>query len=86
MSCTSEQLWLFRSLFQGRDDVFARFWSSTRTGKFGYAPAKFHTGAYAPLTDEVIQSHLRGDALIGIYPLWKDNNDYRVKAQSLKTQ
>ena len=30
---------LFRSLFQGRLDVFSRLWTNSRTGKRGYAPA-----------------------------------------------
>jgi len=30
---------LFRSLFRGREDVFARRWESNRTGKAGYSPA-----------------------------------------------
>jgi superfamily II DNA or RNA helicase len=30
---------LFRSLFRGRDDVYARLWSSKKTGKEGYSPA-----------------------------------------------
>ena len=30
---------LFRSLFRGREDVFARRWESRRTGKSGYSPA-----------------------------------------------
>src|SRR5438552_2462881 len=30
---------LFRSLFRGRDDVYARRFESGRTGKSGYAPA-----------------------------------------------
>ena len=30
---------LFRSLFRGREDVFARRWESRRTGKAGYSPA-----------------------------------------------
>lgn len=29
---------LFRSLFRGREDVFARRWSSPATGKSGYQP------------------------------------------------
>jgi len=73
MVFSSDQLRLFRSLFHGRDDIFARYWHSARTDKSGYAPAKFHTGDYAPFTDEILQSHLRGIALIGIYPLLKDN-------------
>jgi hypothetical protein len=30
---------LFRSLFRGREDVYARRFESRRTGKHGYAPA-----------------------------------------------
>jgi hypothetical protein len=30
---------LFRSLFRGRDDVFARRFENLRTGKSGYSPA-----------------------------------------------
>lgn len=73
---SSHELQLFRSLFRGRDDVFARYWHSTKGGKSGYTPAKFHTGAYAPLKDEIVLSHLRGDAFIGIYPLLSDNTTW----------
>lgn len=76
MSYTSDQVRLFRSLFHGRDDIFARYWYSTRTGKSGYAPARFHDNTSAPLTDDIIFSHLKGEALIGIYPLQKDNTTY----------
>lgn len=30
---------LFRSLFRGRDDVYARRFESKKTGKVGYQPA-----------------------------------------------
>ena len=30
---------IFRFLFRGREDVFARFWQNERTGKSGYSPA-----------------------------------------------
>ncbi len=30
---------LFRSLFKGREDVYARRWESTKSGKSGYQPA-----------------------------------------------
>ena len=30
---------IFRSLFRGREDVFARFWENRRTGRSGYSPA-----------------------------------------------
>ncbi|MBQ7670273.1 MAG: DEAD/DEAH box helicase family protein [Clostridia bacterium] len=37
-SPSSEKIALFRSLFAGRDDVFARRWYSKTTGKSGYQP------------------------------------------------
>jgi hypothetical protein len=36
---TSERIRLFLSFFKGRDDVYARLWSSKRSGKEGYSPA-----------------------------------------------
>ena len=33
-----EKIALFRSLFRGREDVFARRWQSAKTGKSGYSP------------------------------------------------
>lgn len=35
----AEKVALFRSLFAGRDDVFAQYWQSPNTGRKGYAPA-----------------------------------------------
>jgi hypothetical protein len=51
---------LFRSLFAGRDDVYAVRWDNTRTGKAGWSPAvrggwasqKAPDREYLPLTDE----------------------------------
>ena len=37
-SSSDEKIHLFRSLFCGREDVFARRWYSTKTEKSGYAP------------------------------------------------
>ena len=37
-SSTSEKIALFRSLFRGREDVFAKRWENARTRKAGYAP------------------------------------------------
>jgi superfamily II DNA or RNA helicase len=34
-----EKIFLFRSLFAGRGDVFPRFWRNRKTGKQGYSPA-----------------------------------------------
>ena len=36
---SEQKVRLFRSLFRGREDVFARRWESRRTGKAGYSPA-----------------------------------------------
>ena len=36
---SEEKVRTFRSLFRGREDVFARRWESSRTGKAGYSPA-----------------------------------------------
>ncbi|MEK7765874.1 MAG: hypothetical protein AAB368_06515, partial [bacterium] len=38
-STIQEKVRLFRSLFRGREDVYAAFWANERTGKKGYAPA-----------------------------------------------
>jgi superfamily II DNA or RNA helicase len=37
-SSINDKIDLFRSLFRGRDDVYARFWISRKTGKSGYSP------------------------------------------------
>ena len=37
-SSSKEKIELFRSLFRGREDVFARRWQSTTSGKNGYQP------------------------------------------------
>lgn len=87
---------LFRSLFRGRDDVYAIRWES-RTGKSGYSPAcprEWETsidnktklkapsriGDYFPLTNEVIRNHLLGRCTIGIYPLLPDESCWFLAA------
>ncbi|MGH7826161.1 MAG: TOTE conflict system archaeo-eukaryotic primase domain-containing protein, partial [Candidatus Binatia bacterium] len=78
---SEEKIKLFRSLFSGREDVYAVFWFNERTGKKGYSPAcedpwssrKGKAKKYLPLTDEVIFSHLTGEKIIGVYPLLKDD-------------
>jgi len=76
-STSSEKVALFRSLFVGRDDVYARAWSSQRTGKAGWSPAvlggvanaKSPDREYLPYTEEVVERHLAGELHVGIYPL-----------------
>lgn len=87
-----EKIALFRTLFRGREDVFARRWQSAKNGKSGYSPACSNEWApgvcpkpkgscgscehrkLLPLTDSVIDRHLRGkDSLgrdvVGVYPI-----------------
>jgi hypothetical protein len=98
-SSESDKIALFRSLFRGREDVFARRFESTKTGKSGYQPCcrnEWVSGVckkpavkctdcsnrdFAPVSDEIIKSHLLGqdshkisirDFTIGMYPLLAD--------------
>lgn len=82
-SSPAEKLALFRSRFAGRDDVYALPWVSRRTGKKGWSPVVrggFYTDAATdhdllPVTDAVIERHLRGsidhgrEFHVGLYPL-----------------
>lgn len=82
-SSPAAKLALFRSRFDGRDDAYALPWVSRRTGKKGWSPAVrggFYTDAATdqdllPLTDAVIERHLRGSTdgdrefHVGLYPL-----------------
>jgi hypothetical protein len=72
---------LFRRLFTGRDDVYARRWENRAKGTRGWAPV--HRGdwqtrreerEYLPLTDDVIISHLAGRESVGLYPLCRDDS------------
>ncbi|MFQ5922443.1 MAG: hypothetical protein ACE5M4_06330 [Anaerolineales bacterium] len=98
-SSQDEKIALFRSLFRGREDVYALKFEHPRTGRVGYYPARWaqrqkaqseepeagrvgrEQGAFLPLTDEIIRSHLLGrdpqgksnrEFAIGIYPLLPD--------------
>ncbi|MHC8517828.1 TOTE conflict system archaeo-eukaryotic primase domain-containing protein [Sporosarcina sp. ITBMC105] len=63
----AEKIRLFKELFIGRTDVFARRWASS-DGKVGYSPVESN-GKYVPLTNQVIYDHLRGEHVIGVYPM-----------------
>src|SRR4030042_5103894 len=41
-SSLPEKITLFRSLFCGREDVFAKLWENKRSGRMGYSPACSH--------------------------------------------
>ena len=85
---------LFRSLFRGRDDVYALRWEG-RSGKAGYSPAgirewdqaasagrgkkkSFRVSKPFPLSEEVIRNHLLGKQTIGVYPLLQDDTCWFV--------
>lgn len=76
-----EKINLFRTLFRGREDVYATLWINEQAGKKGYKPAcegpwdwKTKTPKkYLPLTDQVIKDHLSGKSTVGIYPLLNEN-------------
>ncbi|MBI3296689.1 MAG: hypothetical protein HYZ75_00895 [Elusimicrobia bacterium] len=81
-SAVQDKIALFRSLFRGREDVYAVRWVNERSGKKGYAPAcedpwslrKGQPRTYLPLTDPVVRDHLAGEKTIGIFPLVKDSS------------
>ena len=85
---------LFRSLFRGRDDVYALRWEG-RSGKTGYSPAgirewsqaasagrgqkkSFRHSKLFSLSEEVIRDHLLGKQTIGVYPLLQDDTCWFV--------
>lgn len=67
---TKEQkIELFKSLFIGRSDVFAKYWVSRDGLKKGYSPATytFKGSDYIPVSNEIIQQHLEGKIRLGTY-------------------
>jgi len=90
-SSPDEKVKLFRSLFHGRDDVYAVRWEG-RNGKTGYSPAcrrawgdsfskrSDEPKEYFPLTDEVVHGHLTGKLTAGVYPLLADETCWFLAA------
>lgn len=87
----AEKVKLFRSLFCGREDVYAVRWDG-RNGKTGYSPACRKVWSspfqkrpdepkeYFPLTDQVIHDHLTGKITAGVYPLLTDETCWFLAA------
>ncbi|MHB8191513.1 MAG: TOTE conflict system archaeo-eukaryotic primase domain-containing protein [Ferrimicrobium sp.] len=81
-SSSQAKVEFFRSLFVGRDDVYALSWESGRTGKHGWSPAlqggfansRSPNKEYLPLTHSVIADHLAGKIHVGLYPLLGDDS------------
>lgn len=70
---TREKIRLYRSIFNARDDVFARYWEDFESKKSGYAPIYRLNQSPQVLTDVVISNHLMGNQTIGVYPLFPDD-------------
>lgn len=93
----ADKVALFRALFRGREDVFARRWENVNKNAAGYSPAcgnewqhglcEKKTGrdagrrltcaecpnqAFIAVSDEEVAKHLRGDHVMGVYPLLSD--------------
>lgn len=92
-----DRLNLFKSLFKGREDVFAL--RLEKVGKSSYMPAynfdphryklhqmkggTFQTFAdktYQSLTDDHLIKHLKGEQVVGLYPLLQDNTSWFIAA------
>jgi len=82
MFSREERIHIFKSLFKGREDVFARRWEKWQGGVSGYAPLYTDQDkeSYVPLTDGWIEKHLIGSATLGVYPLLQDNTSNFIVA------
>ena len=84
----------FRSLFRGREDVYAIRWEG-KSGRTGYSPAgvreweqsaftkpgkkkPFRLSKAFPFSDDVVRDHLLGKRTIGVYPLLQDDTCWFV--------
>ena len=95
-SSSDEKVKLFRSLFRGREDVYAMRWEG-RNGMKGYSPACRKVWGnpfaknpdkpkeYFPFTDQVIHDHLTGKLTAGVYPLLADETCWFLAADFDKT-
>ena len=65
----AEKIALFRQLFIGNDQVYAKHWVSKDGLKKGYSPVSktFKGTDYVPISDFVIRQHLEGKIRIGTY-------------------
>jgi hypothetical protein len=97
-SASDDKIQLFRTLFRGREDVYAVRWEA-KGGKSGYSPAYVKDGRtwfkskveakqkrnFLPVTDQVIRDHLMGKQTIGIYPLLQDETCWFLAVDFDKT-
>ncbi len=83
-----EKIKLFQNTFKGRNDVYAYRWVN-REGRSGYSPAveggyfsakRTTNPNYLPLTSSVVEGHLNGKKVVGIYPLLSDETCWFIAA------
>jgi hypothetical protein len=88
-SSSADKVQFFFDLFRSRADVYALRWENRRHGRSGWMPAikgywrkgmNRAEAPYLPLTPEVIDAHLRGEAHIGLYPLSDDDTCWWIAA------
>jgi len=94
LSARKEKINLFRSLFRGREDVYAVRWEN-RKGRSGYSPAcasewnrpicqkpcsRCQNARYIPISDETIRDHILGKHTVGAYPLLQDETCWFLAA------
>lgn len=88
-SSSTDKVGFFFDLFRCRTDVYALRWENRRDGRSGWMPAikgywrkgmNRADAPYLPLTPEVVDAHLRGEAHIGLYPLSDDDTCWWVAA------
>ena len=88
-SSSVDKVRFFFELFRCRTDIYALRWENRRDGRSGWMPAikgywrkgmNRADAPYLPLTPEVIDAHLRGEAHIGLYPLSDDDTCWWVAA------
>ncbi|MEO7214740.1 DEAD/DEAH box helicase family protein [Mucilaginibacter sp.] len=92
-----DRLNLYKSLFKGREDVFALRWE--KGGKSSYMPAysfdphryrqhqikggtfqTFTDKTFLSLTDDQLIKHLKGEQVVGLYPLLQNNTSWFIAA------
>ncbi|MFA7091225.1 MAG: helicase, partial [Arcobacteraceae bacterium] len=66
-----EKIELFKSLFVGRLDIYAKKWISKDLSQERFFPVTqtYRGEDYLPLSNEAIESHLRGNEQLATYPI-----------------